>query len=57
MGYSSSQAADVGYSHKFTSSASGTASFDGSQTMHRPSKANEGDIDRAFSEGSDPAPF
>jgi replicative DNA helicase len=57
MGYSSSQAAEVGYSHKFTSSASGTASFDGSQTMHRPSKANEGDIDRAFSGGNDPAPF
>jgi replicative DNA helicase len=57
MGYSSSQAAEVGYSHKFTSSASGTASFDDSQTMHRPSKANEGDIDRAFSGGNDPAPF
>lgn len=57
MGYSSSQAAEVGYSHKFTSSASGTANFDGGQTMHRPSKANEGDIDRAFSGDSDPAPF
>jgi replicative DNA helicase len=57
MGTTSSQASEIGYSHKFTSSASGAASFDGGQTMHRPSKANEGDIDRAFSGDNGPAPF
>lgn len=57
LGYSSSQSSEIGYSRKFTSSASGVGSFDSDQTLLRSSRANEGDIDSAFSSGDQPAPF
>ncbi len=57
INYPPNQAGEIGYSHKFTSSASGIASFDTGQTIKLSSKANEDDIDRAFRGGNEPAPF
>ncbi len=56
INYPSNQAVEVGYSAKFTSSASGVSSFD-SPTIKMTSKANEDDVDRAFNGGTDQAPF
>ncbi|MDP4656010.1 MAG: replicative DNA helicase [Algoriphagus sp.] len=57
MGFPSSQSSEIGYSRKFTSGASGVSGFDTDQTLMRTSKANEGDIESAFSGGDEPAPF
>lgn len=57
INYPPNQAGEVGYTTKFTSSASGVSSFDSGQTIKMSSKANEDDIDRAFSGGSDKSPF
>lgn len=56
-GYSPNQSVEVGYSHKFTSSASGSASFDTGQTIKLPSRANEDDIDSIFKDDNGPAGF
>jgi len=57
MGFPPSQSSEIGYSRKFTSGASGVSGFDTDQTLMRTSKANEGDIESAFSGGDEPAPF
>ena len=57
MGFPPSQSSEIGYSRKFTSGASGASGFDTDQTQMRTSKANEGDIESAFSGGDEPAPF
>ena len=57
MGFPPSQSSEIGYSRKFTSSASGVSGFDTDQTLLRTSKANEGDIESAFLGGDEPAPF
>ncbi len=57
MGFPPSQSSEIGYSRKFTSSASGVSGFDTDQTLLRSSKANEGDIESAFLGGDEPAPF
>ena len=57
MGFPSTQSSEIGYARKFTSGASGVSGFDTDQTLLRSSKANEGDIESAFSGGDEPAPF
>lgn len=56
-GYTPNQSVEVGYSHKFTSSASGSANFDTGQTIKLPSRANEDDIDSIFKDDNGPAGF
>ncbi len=57
INYSPNPAGEVGYSHKFTSSASGASSFETGSMIKLSSKANGDDIDSVFSGGNDPAPF
>lgn len=57
MGYPTSASAGVSYAHKFTSSASGTSTFEKDQTINLPSKANEEDTDTSFLGDNEPAPF
>ncbi len=57
ISYPSNQSGEVSYSHKFTSSASGSANFDTGQTIKLPSRANEDDIDNIFKDDNGPAGF
>jgi replicative DNA helicase len=57
INYPSNQVGEVSYSHKFTSSASGSNSFDTGQTIKLPSRANEDDIDSIFNDDNGPAVF
>lgn len=56
-GYSPNKNAEIGYSHKFTSSASGSANFDTGQTIKLSSRANEDDMDNIFKDDNGPAGF
>lgn len=57
INYPPNQAGEVGYSHRFTSSASGSSSFDTGTTVKIPSRANDDDIDRLIKGGDETSPF
>lgn len=57
ISYPPNQAGEIGYSHKFTSSASGVSSFESGNMIKLSSKANEDNIEDAFRGGDGPAPF
>ena len=57
ISYGSNQSPEVSYSHKFTSSASGTSAFDSGQTIKLGSRANEDNIDDVFSSDNGPVGF
>ncbi|TDQ18934.1 primary replicative DNA helicase [Algoriphagus boseongensis] len=57
INYPSNQAGEIGYSHKFTSGASGVSSFDSGNVMKLSSKANDDSIDDIIKGDGGPVGF
>jgi replicative DNA helicase len=57
INYPQNQSGEIGYSHKFTSGASGVSSFDSGQTVKLSSKANDDSIDDLLKGDGGPVGF